>query len=234
MSSSPRDLYVPADCWKVIVDVVAPNPRGMDPAFVKALEQFKRYAQTITGDIGESIKRCQDHLERFLNTAQDIVTSESGEHPERLGRPKQIPYGQDSLTFQIFNYRGADTISIREDRFALLLTQYDLFIETMKYMDKTVQEGELGILKNSFMFIHKPLEQAAQAMNKAIEKMPLTLTTKIGEPADPHYVHIAGTEQNKSVQPSQICRILKPGYVFDGREIQEGVVIIAEKGNNHQ
>jgi len=229
MSSGPRDLYIPADCWKTIVDAVAPKPRGMDPAFVKAVEPFKRYAATITGEIGESIQRCRDHLERFLASAQETVAAEAGSFPERLGRPKTIPYGQDSLSFQIFNYRGTDSVNIREDRLAALLTQYDLFLETMKFMERKVEEGDLGILRNSFLFIHKPLHQAAELMSAAIQKMPIEITTKIGEPADPHYVHIAGVEACEDVPPACICRILKPGYVFEGREIQEGVVIVAEK-----
>ncbi len=228
MSSNPRDLYVPADSWKTIVDLVAPNPRGMDPAFVKALEQFQNYAQTISGDIGEAIQRCHDHLERFLSAAQETINAECGDHPERLGRPKEVPYGQETLMFQIFNYRGKDTISIREDRLALLMSQYELFKETMKYMEKQVEEGDLGILKNSFIFIQKPLQQAAELMDKAIETMPLEKTTLIGETPNPHYVHVAGSEPSDTVEKGKICRILKPGYAFDGREIQEGVVIVAE------
>lgn len=229
MASTPRDIYVPAESWKVMVDVVAPQPRGMDPFFVKAMQQFERYATTIGGDIGDSIHLCQDHLARFLATAQEVVTAEAGENPARLGRPRPFPHGEESLTYQVFNYKGADTVSIREDRMASLLNFYDRFRETMRFMNKKVEQGGLGILQNSFIFIHKPLEQAAEAFDNAMDRMPLHVSTRIGLEPDPHYVHVMGTEPSDTVEPGRICRVLKPGFVYEGREIQEGVVMVAQK-----
>ena len=229
MNNSARDIYVPADSWKTMVDVVAPTPRGMDPAFVKALEPFQRYSSTIKGELGEAIRRCQDHLERFLTAAQEVVEAESGEQPSRLGQLRPFPYGPESLSFQVFEYKGAENVSVREDNLCKYLSQFDLFIETMKFMDKKVAEGNLGVLKNSFTFIHKPLEQAAQQDSAAIEKLPIDRTTVYGERPDPQYVEIAGDEQTGQFEPGTICRILKPGYAFEGREIQEGVVYVASQ-----
>ncbi|MFB3788308.1 MAG: hypothetical protein ACE15F_18265 [bacterium] len=228
MASTPRDIYVPAESWKVMVDVVAPKPRGMDPFFVKAMLQFERYAMTIGGDIGDSIRLCQDHLARFLSNAQEAVTAEAGENPARLGRPRPFPYGEENLTYQVFNYKGADTVSIREDRMATFLNFYDRFRETMRFMDQKVEEGDLGIFQNSFIFIHKPLEQAADAFDHAMERMPLHVSTRIGLEPDPRFVHVMGTEPS-AVNPGCICRVLKPGFVYEGREIQEGVVMVSQK-----
>ena len=222
-----RDIYIPVDSWKVFVDTVAPVPRGMDAFFVKSLEHFARYSATISGEIGESIRACQKHLENFLKTAQQIVTEESGQQPGRLGRPQTFSYGPDNLSYQVFNYKGKDCINIREDRLALLLTVYDLFHETMKYMEKTVEHGNLGIFKNSFLFIHKPLKQAADLVDDGMSKLPIQRTTELGKKADPNYVHIVGTEPTSEYELAMICRVLKPGYAFEGREIQEGVVFVA-------
>ncbi len=229
MNRTPRDLYVPADGWGTIVNAVAPQPKGMDPAFARALEAFQRYSITIKGDIGDSIRQCQDHLERFLSAAQEIIEKEAGGHPGRLGRLREFPYGQETRSFQVFDYKGTPTTCIREDNFAELLTKYDLFHDTMRYMEQTVEKGDLGVLKNSLIFIHKPMEQAAEACDAALEKMPFERTTEIGKPADPNYVHVAGTEPSEDIEPGCICRVLKPGYVYEKREIQEGVVIVAEK-----
>lgn len=227
MASTPRDIYVPAASWQTIADVVAPKPRGMDPAFERAMEHFQRYANTIQGEVGDAIRQCKDHLERFLKTARSIVEEEAGEDSARLGRPRDIRYGQETLVFQVFNYRGEDTVSVREDRFADLMTRYDLFLETMRFMDKKVEEGDLGILRNSFKFIHKPMEQSKEAMNAALDKTRLERTTEIGKPADPNYMHITGSEPAEGMDAKCVCRILKPGYAYDGREIQEGVVVVA-------
>ncbi|MDX9752675.1 MAG: hypothetical protein RBU29_01860 [bacterium] len=227
MSTQPRDVYIPADSWRVIVDTAAPTPRGMDAFFVNALEQFKRYAATISGEIGDSIRGCQKHLDNFLKTTQTIVEEEAGEHPGRLGRLREFPYGTQVLSYQVFNYKSRDSLSIREDRIALLMTNYDLFHETMEYMEKTVHTGDLGIFKNSFLFIHKPLKQAADLVDDAISKMPVQRTAAYGVKADPNYVHIVGTEPCPDLAPGLVCRTLKPGYAFEGREIQEGVVFVA-------
>ena len=227
MATQPKDVYIPLSSWKVIVDTVSPTPRGMDAFFVKALEQFNRYAQTITGDIGDSIQGCQKHLDNFLKTAQEIVQAEAGEIPGRLGRLREFPYGPETLSYQVFNYKGEDCINIREDRLAELLSKYDIFRGTMAFMEKTVAEGDLGIFKNSFTFIHKPLQQAADLFDDAIDKLPIERTAELGKKADPHYVHIAGTEETDAYEKGQICRAIKPGYAFEGREIQEGVVYVA-------
>lgn len=229
MGSTPRDLYAPAASWGILVDVIAPTSRGMDPAFIRAKEAFDRYSATIGGDIGEAIKLCKDHLERFLTKAQEIIEGEAGPQPGRLGRLNRFPYGGADLQFQVFQYNGIDSVSIREDRFAAILTQYDLFHETMRFMEKKVEEGNLGPLKNSFLFIHKPLHQAAQLLDPALEKTNIVRTTVFGQRPDPTYVHISGDEANDEVEPGTICRILKPGYQTEGREIQEGVVLIASK-----
>jgi len=229
MASAPRDIYVPAASWEVMVDVVAPKPRGMDPFFVKAMQQFERYARTIGGEIGDSIRLCQDHLSRFLVTAQEVVGLEAGANPARLGRSREFRYGQETLSFQVFQYKGSDTVSIREDRMATLLNFYARFRETMRFMEHKVKEGDLGIFKNSFVFIHKPLAQAAESFDHAMERMPLHISTRIGSVPDPHYVHIMGTEFSDEIEPGRICRVLKPGFVYEGREIQEGVVIVSQK-----
>ncbi len=228
MITGPRDLYVPAESWKTMVALVAPKPQGMDPGFAKACDQFQRYSATIGGDIGEAIRRCYDHLLRFLSSVHETVSAESGENTARLGRPRPFPYGEESLVFQVFNYHGKETISIREDRMADILTQYERFRITMRFMEKKVDEGNLGVLKNTFLFIHKPLQQAADDFDKAIERMPLQNTTAIGTKPDPTYVHISGTEPSSDIDPGLICRVLKPGYAYEGREIQEGVVMVAE------
>jgi len=229
MSPSPRDVYVPADSWGTLVDLVAPTSRGMEPAFCRALESFRRYADTISGDIGTSIRQCRDHLERFLAAAQENVRAESGNHPHRLGRPRDFFFGAEILSFQVFHYRGTDAVSIREDRLASLLSSYDLFRDTMQFMENAVEQGDLGIFRNSFLFIHKPLEQAAKLFDAALDKTYLQRTTVIGKPADPHFVHINGAEPSSEVEPGYICRILKQGYAYEDREILEGVVIVAEK-----
>ncbi len=228
MNQTPRDIYVPSDSWKVLVDAVAPKPRGLDPAFARSIEAFERYSATITGDIGDSIRQCHDHLARFLNAAQEIVVKESGEHPARLGRLRDFPYGQETLQYQVFDYKGVPTTCLQENHFAEFLTKYDLFHDTMRFMEQKVEEGNLGVLKNSFVFIHKPMEQAANACDAALDKMPLTRTAVIGLKADPNYVHITGTEPSEEIESGHICRVLKPGYLFEKREIQEGVVIVAE------
>jgi hypothetical protein len=227
MSSQTRDVYVPAESWRVIVDTVAPSPRGMDAFFVKALEQFNRYSATISGDVGDSIRRCHKHLDNFLKSAQAIVTSEAGEQPGRLGKPREYAFGPQTLHFQTFHYKGSDCVNIQETRLAQLLTNYDLFHDTMNFMEHTVENGELGIFKNSFLFIHKPLMQCAALFDEAIERMPLLRTAALGLKADPNYVHIAGTEPCSEYTPGHICRTLKPGYAYEKREIQEGVVIVA-------
>ncbi|MBI1386931.1 MAG: nucleotide exchange factor GrpE [bacterium] len=229
MSTQPRDIYVPAASWRVIVDVLAPEPRGMDPAFIRAKDAFERYSMTIRGDIGDAIQRCKDHLERFLARAQEIVESEAGETPGRLGRLKPFPYGNSELQFQVFNYKDGEALSLRDNRMAELMTQYDLFRETMRFMEKKVEEGNLGPLKNTFTFIHKPLQQAAQVLEPMLEKTGIERTTIYGEKPDPTYVHIAGDEPSDEFEAGTICRILKPGYKSEGREIQEGVVMIASK-----
>jgi len=228
MITGPRDLYIPSDSWKEMVRMAAPNPTGMDAGFAKALDEFGRYAATIGGDIGESIQRCRDHLQRFLSAAQEVISAESGENSARLGRPRNFDYGDQVLIFQVFNYKDKDTVSIREDRLATLLTNYDRFHDTMQFMERKVNEGNLGILQNTFLFIHKPLEKAAVTFDKAMVKTSLVYTTVMGEKADPTYVHISGTEPSSEVDSGLICRVLKPGYAFEGREIQEGVVIVAE------
>lgn len=228
MNTGPRDLYVPADSWKTMVSMVTPKPQGMDSGFARACEQFERYSATIGGEIGDSIRLCFDHLQRFLAAAHETVSAESGENPARLGRLRPFPYSEETLVFQVFNYRGNDTVSIREDRMANLLSQYLLFRETMRFMEKKVEEGNLGLLKNTFLFIHKPLQQAAEGFDKAVERTPLQCTTVIGEKPDVTYVHVSGTEPSTTVEKGCICRILKPGYACEGREIQEGVVLVAE------
>lgn len=224
-----RDLYVPTESWKTFVDLVTPKPRGTDPAFARALEQFQRYSQTISGDIGDIIRRCHRHLERFLEKAQEIIQEEAGPVSGRLGRLRDFPYGTDTLQFQVFNYKGEDHVSVREDRLADLMTDYDLFHDTMTFMEQKVAEGNLGIFKNSFTFIHKPLSQAATLFDTALTKLHLVHTTEIGKPADPTWVMVAGTEPSNDHAPGCIVRVLKPGYTYEGREIQEGVVIVAEK-----
>ncbi len=227
MSQSLRDLYVPAESWRTMTDLVAPLPRGMDPAFSRALEPFERYTATVSGDIGTAIEKCHNHLIRFLSSAQEIVMEESGEHPGRLGRLQEFPYGQETLSYQVYSYRGADTVSIREDRMADLLTRFDLFLETMLFMDKKVEEGDLGVLKNSFIFIHKPMSQSADLFSAAVDKMPLRRTAVVGDKVDPEYVHCSGQESSDTVKPGCITRVLKPGYAYDEYEIQEGVVVAA-------
>lgn len=228
MGGDVRDLYVPAESWKTMVGMVAPKPQGMDPGFAKACSQFERYSATIGGEIGDSIRLCYDHLQRFLTAAHDTVSAESGESPARLGKARQFPYGDETLIFQVFNYHGTETVSIREDRMANLLSQYTLFRDTMRFMEKKVEEGNLGLLKNTFLFIHKPLQQSAEGFDKAVERTPLQSTTVIGQKPDPTYVHISGTEPCPTVEKGCICRVLKPGYACEGREIQEGVVLVAE------
>lgn len=230
MPKDYRDLYIPIDAWRPIVDLVAPKPRSTDPAFVRAEEQFQRYAATISGDIGDIIRRCQKHMERFLDSAQEIVQEEAEENPARLGRLRDFPYGMETLKFQVFNYKGKDCVSLREDRMADLMTNYDLFRDTMKFMEQQVAEGNLGIFKNSFTFIHKPLSGAATLFDVAVAKLPIHHTTLIGTKPDPSFVHIVGTEPCGDVTPGHICRVLKPGYAWENREIQEGVVVVAEAG----
>jgi hypothetical protein len=231
MHKGPRDLYFPADSWKTFIDCVAPKPRGMDPAFTKAMEQFERYSMTIGGEIGDSIRGCQTHLEHFLSKAQEIIQSEAGENSSRLGKLRDFLYGEETLQFQVFNYHGDDCVSIREDRLAELITFYDRFRDTMRFMDSKVEQGNLGILKNSFLFIHKPLEQAAELCDRSIDNSPIVHTTVIGDKPDPQYVHITGYEEciDENIEHGHICRILKPGYVYENREIQEGVVAVADK-----
>ncbi len=228
MSTGPRDLYIPAESWKTMVSMVAPKPQGMDPGFAKAIEQFERYSATIGGDLGDAIRRCYDHLQRFLSAVHEAVSTESGENPARLGRPRNFPYGDETLIFQVFNYHDKETVSIREDRMAHFLTQYGRFRDTTHFLEKKVEKGNLGIFKNTFLFIYKPLEQAADAFDQAIERSSIDFTTVIGEKADPTYVHISGTEPSDEVPTGCICRVLKPGFAFEGREFQEGVVMVAE------
>ncbi|MBN2326231.1 MAG: nucleotide exchange factor GrpE [Candidatus Omnitrophica bacterium] len=228
MITGPRDLYVLAESWKTIVSLVAPKPQGMEAGFSKACEQFEQYSETIKGDVGDAIRRCYDHLQRFTSAAKDVVIAESGENSARLGRPREFLFGEETLIFQVFTYKGKETVSIREDRMANLLTFYDRFHDTMSFMEKKVEEGNLGLLKNTFLFIHKPLQQAAEQFDKAIESIPLQHTTIIGQKPDPTYVHVSGTEPSQEIEAGHICRVLKPGYAFDGREIQEGVVLVAE------
>ena len=102
-------------------------------------------------------------------------------------------------------------MSIKEKNLATILTEYDLFRDTMRFMDEKVEKGDLGVLRNSFIFIHKPLEQAANAVDAELNKTFLTRTTVLGEKADPNYVHISGTEPADGIEPGCICRILKPG-----------------------
>lgn len=234
MAKQPRDIYIPLNSWEIMVDVAAPKPRGMDPAFARALEPFQRYSQTIQGEIGEAIRRCHDHWERFLKTAQEIVTVEAGENSGRLGSLKKIYYGAESLTYHVFDYRGVATVSVDEKRLIAYLTQYDLFMETMKFMERKVEEGNLGILKNSFVFIHKPLGQAAERSLPAVDNLPVQRTATLGQPPDPNYIEIVGDEHCEEYPPGTICRILKPGYAFEGREIQEGVVIISSQNSNSE
>lgn len=227
MADKQRDLYIPAESWQNVVGVIAPKPKTIDPAFAHALVQFDRYAKTIQGDIGDAIRQCHDHLERFMKTAQEIVEQESGSRPERLGRTRDFQFGDSTLQFQVFQYKGADTVSIEEKRFASFVSGYDLFNETLKFMEKKASEGNLGIFKNTFMFIHKPLEQAAVLIDQAVEKTFLQRTAVIGLKADPHFVHVAGTEDSNEYESGYIVRVLKPGYAYENREIQEGVVIVA-------
>ncbi len=227
MADKPRDIYIPAESWANVVRVIAPKPKSIDPAFAHALVQFDRYAKTIKGDIGDAIRQCHDHLERFMANAQELVEAESGERTERLGRPREFDFGQSTLTFQVFQYKGQDTVSIEEKRFAAFVSKYDLFFETLRFMESKVEKGELGIFKNTFMFIHKPLSSASVLIEQAVEKTYLQRTAVIGEKADPHYVHIAGTEDTNEFPSGHVVRILKPGYAYENREIQEGVVIVA-------
>lgn len=227
MADKTRDIYIPAESWQNVVNVIAPKPKSIDPAFAHALVQFNRYSQTIKGDIGDAIRQCHDHLERFMKSAQEIVQQEAGSRPERLGRPRDFHFGSETLQFQVFQYKGADTVSIEEKRFATFVSGYDLFNETLKFMEKKVLEGDLGIFKNTFLFIHKPLEQAAVLIDQAVEKTFLQRTTVIGMKADPNYMHIVGSEESDSFSSGYIVRVLKPGYAYENREIQEGVVIVA-------
>ena len=227
MSKEFKDLYIPATT-EGNRGYSCPNTTQHDPP-LSTLEQFQRYSATITGDMGDIIQRCHKHLDRFLSSAQEAIQEESGHNPSRLGRPRKFLYGNDSLEFQVFNYKGADTVSIREDRFTKLLTDYDLFHETMKFMERKVTEGNLGIFKNSFTFIHKPLKNAADLFDQALDQIPVEHTTILGKPADPNYVQIIDREPCDEYDPGTICRIIKPGYAYEGREIQEGVVVIAEK-----
>lgn len=227
MGSQPRDIYIPVSSWEAMVDVVAPKPRGMDPFFVKAVEPFSRYAQTLKGELGEAIQRCQDHLDRYLKSAQEIVQSEAGDVSGRLGRLRDFKFGDTTLAYKVFAYRNIDSVSIREDRLTEYMSQYDLFRETMRFMEKKVETGNLGILKNSFVFIHKPLSQAAEHLDVAYEKLPIDHTTIYGEVPSPDYVDVAGDEPNDEFPRGTICRILKHGYAFEGREIQGGVVTVS-------
>ncbi|MGC9328122.1 MAG: hypothetical protein ACP5I1_10850, partial [Candidatus Hinthialibacter sp.] len=99
-----------------MVSLVAPKPQGMETGFAKACEQFEQYSSTIGGDIGGAIHRCYDHLQRFTKAASEVISAESGENPARLGRPREFPYGDETLIFQVFTYKGKETVSIREDR----------------------------------------------------------------------------------------------------------------------
>lgn len=227
MADKPRDIYIPAESWQNVVSVIAPKPKTIDPAFAHALVQFNRYSQTIRGDTGDAIRQCHDHLDRFMKNAQEIVQQESGSRPERLGRPRDFRFGEETLQFQVFQYKGTDTVSIEEKRFATFVSGYDLFNDTLKFMEKKVKEGDLGIFKNTFLFIHKPLEQASVLIDQAVENTFLKRTTMIGLKADPHFMHIVGTEVSDSVAAGHIVRVLKPGYSYENREIQEGVVIVA-------
>ena len=75
----------------------------MNPSFTRALDQFQLYSMTISGDIGDAIRQCQQHLEQFLATAQETVTAEQSDDPSRLGRPKPFQYGEGTLDYQVFN-----------------------------------------------------------------------------------------------------------------------------------
>ena len=66
-----------------------------------------------------------------------------------------------------------------------------------------------------------------ELFDKALVNSHLRRTTVIGEPADPHFMHIVGTEVTDAYPPKSIIRVLKPGYAYEGKEIQEGVVIVA-------
>jgi len=67
-----------------------------------------------------------------------------------------------------------------------------------------------------------------EPFDNALDKLPIDQTTEIGKKPDPTYMEIAGTETSEEVENGLICRVIKEGYAWEGEEIQEWVVMVAE------
>lgn len=222
-----RDLYVPLPFWGAVLTLVAPNPKGMEPAFGRALGSFGQYAETIQGDLGESVQNCHKVLERFLETAQEVVEGESGEHKNRLGRPRDLPYGEETLLYQVFQYGDGDVISLKGATVARVLSQYERFLSVLHFMEGKVKEGGLGALQGSFNNMLFQLNQACEGMEKAMARAPLRRTATLGETPDLDFVFVQEKEETDAVPEGTIARIIQQGFAWEDKELSEAVVTTA-------
>lgn len=210
------------------MSLVAPKPDGISPNFARALVTFQQYAQSIRGDLGETVRNCHRVLERLLEIGQQAVEAESGEHPGRLGRLRDLKYGVDRIPYQVFQFRDQDVSSIGGASVGKVLAQYDRFLSVLHFMEEKVKQGGLGPLQGSFNTMLFLLNQACQAMENAILCAPIRRTAVLGEVPDPNYIEVQGREPNETYPSGTICKVLQQGFAWEDKELTEAAVLIAE------
>lgn len=222
-----RDLYVPVSFWGPLVSLVAPKPKGMAPGFAQALVTFKQYSETIKGDLGDSVRNCHKVLERFLTLAESLVREESGEHSGRLGRLRDLPFGEETLQQQIFQVRDVDVTSINGGQVGSILTQYERFHVVLQFMEEKVAQGGLGPLQGSFNNMLFILNQACDTLEDALLSAPVGRTAKLGEVPDTNFVFIQDSEPSDAYPDGTICQIVQQGFAWEGKELVEAVAVVA-------
>ena len=222
-----RDLYVPIAFWGEVIQLVAPKPAGMHPAFGRALMTFQQYSQTIQGDLGETVRNCHKVLTTFLDGAEATVREESGEHEGRLGRPRDLPFGEEELSYQVFQYHGQDVSSLNGASVGKVLIQYERFLSVLHFMEAKVGEGGLGALQGSFNNMLFLLDQACEAMENAITRAPVRRSAVLGDVPDHDFIFPQGKEPSNEYPDGTICKILQQGYVWEDKELVEAVVMVS-------
>ncbi len=223
-----RDLYVPMAFWGEVIKLVTPQPAGMEPGFARAQTTFQQYSATIQGDLGETVRNCHKVLDRFLEDAQKIVEEESGEHPGRLGRIREMPYGERTLPYQVFEYKGGDVSSLHGKSVSRVLIQFERFLSVLHFLEEKVKAGGLGPLQGSFNNMLFLLDQACDAMQNGIARAPMRPTAVLGEVPDPDFVLAQERVPDDKYPSGTVCKILQQGYAWEEKELVEAVVLIAE------
>ncbi|MGP8035286.1 MAG: nucleotide exchange factor GrpE [Steroidobacteraceae bacterium] len=70
-------------------------------------------------------------------------------------------------------------------------------------------------------------EATLQLLNRALERLGITLINPQGQPFDPARHEAMMTQESKEAQPNSVLQVVQPGYELNGRLLRPARVIVA-------